>query len=260
MKVLCLHGKGTSGAIFKSQTASFRSHLTDLRIDFDFIDGCYPSTAAAGIDLFYPAPYYSFWEDDSPEAIQETCTWLKGLIAQRGPYDAVMMFSQGCSLGAAMLLLHQAQDPTQPPPFKAAIFICGGPPLKLLDGIGFEISDTVKERDRLGREALARQAHSASILARGSARWTGEASVGGAVDEEELREEIRGPFKVRIPTVHVYGSRDPRYAAGVHLSGICEPAKRRVFDHGGGHEIPRTDQVSRRIADLVRWVLLEGSA
>ncbi|KAF4280873.1 hypothetical protein CNMCM8686_007323 [Aspergillus fumigatus] len=75
MKVLCLHGKGTSGAIFKSQTASFRSHLNDLDIDFDFIDGCYPSTAAAGIDLFYPAPYYSFWEDDSPEAI--TKTWLR---------------------------------------------------------------------------------------------------------------------------------------------------------------------------------------
>ncbi|GFF29879.1 hypothetical protein IFM58399_02406 [Aspergillus lentulus] len=260
MKVLCLHGKGTSGAIFKSQTATFRSHLNDLHIDFDFIDGRYPSTAAAGIDLFYPAPYYSFWEDDSPEAIQKTCTWLKGLIAERGPYDAVMMFSQGCALGTAMLLLHQAQNPTQPPPFKAAIFICGGPPLKLIESIGFQISDAVKERDRAGREALAMQAHSASILTKGSARWTGDASGGGAVDEEELRGEIRGPFKVGIPTVHVYGSKDPRYAAGVQLSGICESGKRRVFDHGGGHEIPRTDRVSRTIADLVRWVLLEVCA
>ncbi|RHZ54156.1 putative EF-hand calcium-binding domain protein [Aspergillus thermomutatus] len=258
MRVLCLHGKGTSGAIFKSQTSSFRSHLRDLNIDFDFIDGCYPSNAAAGIDLFYPAPYYSFWEDDSLEAIKESCTWLKDLIAERGPYDAVMMFSQGCALGAAMLLLHQAQDPAQPPPFNAAIFICGGAPLKLLESVGFEVSDAVKARDQLGREALAAQADSASILARGSARWTGEASLGGAVDEEEFREEIRGPFTVGIPTVHVYGSRDPRYVAGVQLSGICEPGKRRVFNHGGGHEIPRTDRVSRTIADLVRWVLLEG--
>ena len=171
-----------------------------------------------------------------------------------------MMFSQGCALGTAMLLLHQAQDPTQPPPFKAAIFICGGPPLKLLESIGFEVSDAVKERDRAGREALATQAHSAAILARGSARWMGDASRGGAVDEEELRGAIRGPFTVGVPTVHVYGSKDPRYAAGVQLSGICEPGKRRVFDHGGGHEIPRTDRVSRTIAELVRWVLLEASA
>ncbi|PKX98022.1 putative EF-hand calcium-binding domain protein [Aspergillus novofumigatus IBT 16806] len=182
MSVLCLHGKGTSGTIFKSQTATFRSHLNDLHIDFDFIDGCYPSTAAAGIDLFYPAPYYSFWEE-------------------RGPYDAVMMFSQGCALGTAMLLLDQAQDP------------------RSLRRVGAVDGRCVR---------------------------------GGAVDEEELRGEIRGPFKVGIPTVHVYGSKDPRYAAGVQLSGICEPGKRRVFDHGGGHEIPRTDRVSRTIADLGR--------
>ncbi|RHZ52968.1 hypothetical protein CDV55_101197 [Aspergillus turcosus] len=262
MKVLCLHGKGTSGAIFKSQTASFRSHLKDLPIDFDFIDGPYPSTAAPGIDLFYPAPYYSFWEDDSLDAIQKTCSWLKGLIAERGPYDAVMMFSQGCAVGAAVLLLHHAREPAQPPPFKAAIFICGGGPLKVLESVGFEVPDKVKERDRAGREALAAQADSASILARGSARWTGEAALAGSgkadVDEEVWMGEIRGPFRLGIPTVHVYGNRDPRYVAGVQLSGICEPGMRRVFDHGGGHEIPRTERVSRTIADLVRWVLLEG--
>lgn len=173
-----------------------------------------------------------------------------------------MMFSQGCALGAAMLLFHHAHEPSQPPPFKAAIFICGGAPLKVLESVGFEVPDKVKERDRAGREALAAQADSASILAKGSARWTGEAALAGSgkadVDEEVWRGEIRGPFRLGIPTVHVYGNRDPRYVAGVQLSGICEPGMRRVFDHGGGHEIPRTERVSRTIADLVRWVLLEG--
>jgi hypothetical protein len=162
-----------------------------------------------------------------------------------------------------MLLFHYAFERAEDPPFKAAIFICGGAPLGVLEGVGFSVPDKVKERDRAGREALAAQADSASILARGSARWMGEAGVLGgteAKDEEVWRGEITGPFRLGIPTVHVYGSRDPRYVAGVQLSGICEPGMRKVFDHGGGHEIPRTERVSRTIADLVRWVLMEASS
>ncbi|KAE8379812.1 serine hydrolase FSH [Aspergillus bertholletiae] len=259
MRILCLHGKGTSAEIFKSQTTSFRARLTDLPITFDFIDAPYPTTPASGIDLFYEPPYYTFWQGDSLSALQNTRTWLLDLIAKRGPYDAVLCFSQGCTLAAATLLLHAHESPLTPPPFKAAIFICGGAPLSLLENVGYEITAEMREQDAESRRKLSAQADSAAILAKGTDRWSG-GGAGHLIDEDSIRAEIeaRGMVKIGVPTVHVYGRKDPRFAAGVQLSGVCDGTMRRVFDHGGGHDIPRTTAVSEQLAQLVRWALEEG--
>ncbi|KNG80569.1 putative EF-hand calcium-binding domain protein [Aspergillus nomiae NRRL 13137] len=263
MRILCLHGRGTSAQIFRSQTTSFRSRLEDLPITFDFIDAPYTTTAASGIDLFYEPPYYTFWRNDSIPDIYKARDWLLDLISEKGPYDAVLSFSQGCSLAALTLLLHAHETPHAPPPFKAAIFICGGAPLPLLEELGYNITPEMQAQDAASRKKLSIQADSASILAKGADRWSGSDDAGEVIDEERIRGEIErcanGAVKIGVPTVHVYGRKDPRFAAGVLLSGVCEESNRRVFDHGGGHDIPRTSVVSDRLAELVRWVLQEGS-
>lgn len=192
--------------------------------------------------------------------MREACAWLNEYIAKNGPYDAALMFSQGCVLGSSALLFHQAETPHLPPPFKAAIFVCGGASLSVLEEMGFHVSAEARERDLASRSALALQAGSSAVLAQGSNRWTGLGALDGGSCEEELRNEITNPYRIDVPTVHIYGSKDPRYAAGVHLSGVCEPAKRRVFNHGGGHEIPRTEAVSASVAELVQWALAEARA
>ncbi|OJJ78844.1 putative EF-hand calcium-binding domain protein [Aspergillus glaucus CBS 516.65] len=253
MRVLCLHGKGTSGVIFKSQTASFRAHLAPLNIDFDFVDGPIPSSPAPGIDLFYTPPYYSWWEGESAEAIKAARQWLKSHLVLSGPYDAVMMFSQGCTLGSSALLLNALEEPRSPPLFKAAIFICGGPPLAVAETLGYHMSTEMRERDNWSRAALAQQADSSAILSQGAARWRG-----GRWDisnEEQLRDEMEFPWRVEIPTVHIYGDKDPRYLAGVQLSALFDTDNMKTYAHDGGHEIPRKDVVSRKIAELVRWAL-----
>lgn len=239
-----------------NDVASFRNLLSDLNIDFHFVDGPYPDGPAAGIDLFYDPPYYSFYADDGIEGVAATRKWLENLVARSGPYDAVMMFSQGCVLGASALLFHQAENPHAPPPFKAGIFICGGAPLTVAEKLGFHVPDEVWERDAKSRAALTAQAATEAILAQGNARWTGVQSEGKS--EEELRKELTGPYTIKVPTVHIYGEKDPRYVAGVHLSGLCDEGVRKTFNHKGGHEIPRTEAVSRTIADLVRWALTDG--
>lgn len=161
-------------------------------------------------------------------------------------------------MGAAALLYHQADSPSSPPPFKSAIFICGGAPLTVLERLGFHISMDAWERDFASRKALAEQADSSAILAKGSARWSAGADGVPRPTFDELTKEISGPFQLQIPTAHVYGARDPRYFSGIQLAGLCEAKKRRVFDHGGGHEIPRTEVVSKTIADMVRWALAES--
>lgn len=190
--------------------------------------------------------------------MRRACARLNEYIAQHGPFDAALMFSQGCVLGSSALLLHQEETPHLPPPFKAAIFVCGGASLSVLEEMGFHVSAQARERDLASRSALALQAGSPAVLSRGSERWTGLGALDGGLSEEELRSEISCPYRIDVPTVHIYGSKDPRYAAGVHLSGVCEPAKRRVFDHGGGHEIPRAEAVSGSIAELVKWALAQA--
>lgn len=219
------------------------------------MDGPFPSDPAAGVDLFYEPPYYSWWESASVDDIRAACLRLNEYIARTGPYDAALMFSQGCVLGSSILLLHQEETPHLPPPFKSAIFVCGGASMNILQELGFHISAEAHERDAASRTALELQAGSAAVLSQGVNRWKGLGSISGGLSEEELRNEIQSPYRIDIPTLHVYGSKDPRYAAGVHLSGVCNPEKRRTYDHGGGHEIPRTNEVSSSIADLFLWAI-----
>ncbi|KAJ5179408.1 hypothetical protein N7492_002618 [Penicillium capsulatum] len=259
MRVLCLHGKGTSGAIFRSQTSSFRARLADKNIEFDWVDAPFDSDPAAGIDLFYPPPYYSFWEENNTTHIRAACTWVSDYIAHNGPYDVAIGFSQGCVLASSLLLYHQEETPHLPPPFTTAIFICGGPSMPVLEDLGFHVSAAARERDDASRSALALQSGSSNILTKGADRWKGLDAIHGGLSEDELRNEITSPYRISIPTVHVYGSKDPRYAAGVHLSSICDVNKRRTYDHGGGHEIPRQGEVTASIAKLVEWALEEAT-
>ncbi|KAL4737697.1 serine hydrolase-domain-containing protein [Aspergillus similis] len=345
IKILCLHGRGTSGAIFKYQTSSIRSRLADLNLTFDFLDGPYPSNPAPGIDLFFPPPYYTYYvespQDTTIDTIRSTRDWLSGVIAERGPYDLVMTFSQGGMVAAEALLMHQVEVErgqfqqsqsgimdavhdeegrenknaadegragTVLPPFKSAIFICGGAPLTLLEHIGYKIPEITRARDLASRSALAQMAASEAILSKGSARWTASPTIPSTLDmsmnlsfglfnlspypshtrdlddnnintlqlifnkEDEIRREIsagplyaipstgsharlNGHVKIKIPTVHIYGERDPRYIAGVQLSEVCEKRSRKEYNHGGGHEIPRFEAVSGAMADLVRWAI-----
>ena len=65
-------------------------------------------------------------------------------------------------------------------------------------------------------------------------------------------------LKIKIPTVHVYGAKDPKYVASMQLVHFCEETRRKTFDHGGGHDVPRRTGVSERIAELVEWAAGEA--
>jgi hypothetical protein len=248
---------------FRSSLQSSASKEGDDPIEFDFIDGPHYCTPAPGIELFYPSPYYCFWKTISNDEITSARVWLDDLIARRGPYDGVMMFSQGCSLGSTVLLHHEkhAQQAQQkgkeiiPPPFKFAIFICGGAVLDQLEQeLGFTVSPEARELDLASRKALDERASTSAILAQGSDRWKDVRDL-TTLSGDELARLVTGPCQIKIPTVHIYGSKDPRYYAGLSLANLCDPQVRQTYDHGGGHEIPRKEVVSKTIAGLIRWVV-----
>lgn len=47
-----------------------------------------------------------------------------------------------------------------------------------------------------------------------------------------------GQSRINIPTAIVYGESDPRKHEAEALVALCDSAKRSVFVHEGGHEVP----------------------
>ncbi|KAL9600260.1 MAG: hypothetical protein Q9219_003304 [cf. Caloplaca sp. 3 TL-2023] len=228
---------------------------------FEFVDGFLPSDPAAGVDLFYPPPYYSFWNDTSTYAVRKSHTWLREKISRDGPYDGVMCFSQGCSLIASFCLYHQAETPNQPLPFKVAIFICGGVPLQVLEDVGIDVSQEAWDMNEESSKALAEQASSDAILKSGLNRWV---NASGATSNGDVPLDPKNVFgldfttmpkhlRIPLPTVHVYGNKDPRCPSSLQLTQFSDPKLRRTYDHGGGHDVPRKTEVSDNIAWLVEW-------
>ena len=64
--------------------------------------------------------------------------------------------------------------------------------------------------------------------------------------------------RIDIPTAHVYGRNDVDVGKSEQLVELCEEGKRVVFVHGGGHDVPRTREVSQGIARAVERVEERG--
>jgi hypothetical protein len=172
---------------------------------------------------------------------------------------------------------HNNEHPEQALPFKGAIFVCGGLPLQILTDLGLPVSERAWEINARSGTVLARVAASASeeigklleakngpgIVRQGlwdktehlehdvgKTTFPDDSSDVFGLDIEAFPEGLR----IGIPTVHVFGIKDPRYPASIQLAHFSKEEKRRTFDHGGGHDIPRTTVVSNRIAELVVWL------
>ena len=215
--------------------------------------------------LFQP-PFYTFWRTTEVDSIRAAHRWLRDFLSRHGPYDGVICFSQGCALVSSFLLYHAAETPNAPLPFKAAVFICGGVPLSVLADLGvdvpraaWDISERSRKQLRRAAASLAEKATDVAGIRAGGGLWDGVGRWG--TNRPVSRSNVFGlnfthfPAKVRIriPTVHIYGAKDPRYSSAIQLVHSCEPTMRRTFDHKGGHDIPRTTGVSENIAELIRW-------
>lgn len=280
MRVLCLHGRGTSGAIFQSQTFAVREKLKELdpSITFEFVDGPFATPPAPGIDTLFGTTTYGWWQQDSAANIRNAQDWLDKYLAAHGPYDALMGFSQGGAL-IGSYLMNWSRDqsrasaalgtPAKPPPVRAAIFICSGLAVCSLEDLGVDVTPKAREVDKNSREGLDRKTayfrelmKNPDLIQRGVGLWDDTSDLGhvpgGPLPKEDDAfgldfTSFPPDVFIRIPTIHVYGSKDPRYPAGIQNAYICPT--REMYDHGGGHDIPRTTVVSLKIAHMIHDLL-----
>lgn len=127
----------------------------------------------------------------------------------------------------------------------------------MLDDLGVFVTAEAREWDESSKVQLQAKASSDAILREGTKRWglgfdpfaiKDKSNVFG-IDFTQIPKE----WLIQIPTVHVYGAKDPRYPASITLAHFCEESVRRSYDHGGGHDIPRRGEVSEMLAELTEW-------
>lgn len=204
-----------------------------------------------------------------------------------------MGFSQGCAVIASYIMYRQQRQQEKDKekgglPFKVAVFICGGLPLGVVEDLGGEVGKECWQWDEWSCRDLHTLAGELVNLKPGMDPWaphrqkrrigvgTGDAggSGGGGALEQPAEEKKDGDkntdirygldfskippsLTIRIPTVHIYGVKDPRAIASLLLSEFCDDGKnrqKRIFGHPGGHEIPRHKDVSEEIAELIEWI------
>ena len=122
-RVLCLHSWRTSAAIFREQLA--RAKLLpelEARCDLTFVDAPHAARGRAPRDVreAFPARDYYEWfttegaEEDvenftlTYEGLDASEAFLARAIAERGPLDGLLGFSQGAVMAAAMVALQRA--------------------------------------------------------------------------------------------------------------------------------------------------------
>ncbi|KAF2770181.1 hypothetical protein EJ03DRAFT_310813 [Teratosphaeria nubilosa] len=267
MRFLCLHGSGTSGAIFAAQTASFRTQLKPGCHEFNFINGPHPSKPGPGVQHFFEGPYHTFLTSYDQSALDYTYKWLEALFERQDkPYDAVIGFSQGVAVLAAYTIWHQIYRPEKPLPYKAAMFICGSAPFAALEGMDYSVPEKAWALNEKSNEQLYAAARNFdSILAGQQAPFSHESQTKSEdkwalppLDASDVfgldLVSLPDRFRIKIPTVHVYGAKDPRTPHALQLALMCDPHKRMTYDHGGGHEIPRSIEKSLDLAATVDWL------
>lgn len=212
-RILCLHGGGASGTIFRIQTCRLQRVLQE-HFQLVFIDAPYESAPGPGVLPFFEGldSYFRWvaWGNyagtRTPEerAVEEQVVTEKleeafAQEADRGaPFVGVMGFSQGARVAAGILLRKQSGE-------------------------------------------LKHQHLRFGVLLAGTYPPLCQPTHAGACDQP-----------IRIPTVHMHGSDDAYLAQGnTLLAKSCDPNTASLMVFEGGHHLPTSPNDTRRLADMI---------
>ena len=230
-----------------------------------------------GIAEIYTGPYIAFFAHPTPEQVAEAFELVNEVIEEDGPFDGVMGFSQGASLAASLILQRQLDHPSKAPQFRFAIFICGLLPFSPNREFHEELYGSL--RDQAASASIAELDEKASLTRNAfnnDIEWTSAVSEAitkrpsAAVAQQAIAmfESLKGnsrqsipkawhplwdTSRIDMPTAHIIGAKDPWMPQSLLLKDFCVESQSRMYDHRGGHEVPRSETVARGIADCILW-------
>ncbi|KAJ9656590.1 hypothetical protein H2198_004824 [Neophaeococcomyces mojaviensis] len=80
-------------------------------------------------------------------------------------------------------------------------------------------------------------------------------AAGKAFDRQNYYTRVYHPevvlTRLNIPTLHVFGKVDEVYEGAKRMAELCDAKSRLIYEHKGGHEMPKNKVDLLRIKDLV---------
>ncbi|KAL6855596.1 hypothetical protein ACO1O0_006748 [Amphichorda felina] len=231
-RILCLHGGGTSAAIFRFQCrAIIRRLASSFRLVF--VDAPFLSRPHQAIVPYFgdQGPFYRWlrwdddheYDDDAAGKILDTCRRAMDEDAGTGPWVAVLGFSQGAKIAASLLWAQEKIEGGQGP-FRFGVVMAGRAPVVVLDPTG--------KMPAIPHTADAGQT---------SAEFT------------DWAPDSTGEHAIGIPTLHVHGLQDP--GTDLHRimsSNYCRDGTARVVEWDGDHRLPiRPDDVEAVVSQML---------
>jgi len=242
MRILCLHGKGTRSEIFELQRENSRQLLPN-DYEYSFIDGEFETGPAPGIDKVFPGPYRCYLPDNSVRSTAEQHAFISEVIAEEGPFDGVIAFSQGAAITASILLHHEIEKPFLRPPFRFAVFICSTYAHSASLSLGKDVTEHVKPEDL----PKSRKSFDSGYSSEPEQDTAKNAVHLFCVEVEKAR--------IQIPTAHIYGNEDPLKHESVEVELMSNKNVAVSYTHKGGHGIPMDEVTSKCISDVIHMAM-----
>lgn len=223
-RILCLHGGGVNGQVFRLQCRTIIAQLAHT-YRLVFMDGPYPSNPHKDIVAVYGefAPFYCWlpWNADQPDLpatagaadVMDACLSAMQHDAGSGPWQGVLGFSQGAKIAASLLWAQQQAEKSlgkgqARTDFKFGVLMAGSAPILHLDV----------------RLVQPRHIADAAMF---------------STDFVDYPTAPYGEHVLTIPTLHIHGLQD----AGIErhrrlLELYCEPGRTRLVEWDAGHRLP----------------------
>jgi hypothetical protein len=255
--------------ILTGSAGQFRSKL-DKSFTFDFVNAPIPSELPLSLKRVFKTAYT--WVDKTNvDSIRETADWLLQYMEKNGPYDCVCCFSQSAAVLSTLVLDNnfRAPEDRRPLPFKSIVFMNASLVYSVFEDHGLPITQAARDFKLASEEILYAKANDLQNLAnimtlksRGTAdMWKDtsallhDASVLPPVEDCYGLDFTTFPpeaFITDIPTVHIYGDKDPISSSGIQLAYLCRAEKQNMYNHQGGHDLPRSPKVAEEVAALFK--------
>ena len=207
------------------------------KVGFYFVNGPIEAPAATGIADQYEGPYYRFFDSGAPHITQLTATVESFLRQAKSPEDcgrslrALGLEDVGSARACDFLQDYVGQHKDGP-----------------FDGVlGFSEGGSIAA-SLIFRQSGAKQAVSFKFAIFICSLPPFRSDRNDIMLADEIDE------RVKIPTAHIVGSKDPIYLGSRALYNLCNRTSASIFDHGGAHAIPWNLASTQRIAEEIRSV------
>ena len=167
------------------------------------------------------------------------------------------------------MMRQQIERPFDPPLFRCAIFICSSLPWSADYTNGVDVTPLllrhkwiptdISELNAQLKQAVHEKAYDPTMdtdhgvpvqLSEIIAELSNESHDPQTYVSRKFHPEVDAA-RLPVPTAHIVGKEDEHRGSGLKLAEMCDKRYANLYEHKGGHEMPRTATDMQKIKDVI---------